>query len=283
MTSALVLELVTRPGAGYRDLYYRWEHEQWEAGKIDLSDAPEAWADLDAADRRHLADAVNWRRVRSELATTALVSFVDATPTEEQQVFLTTQLADEARAGVFLDRVADEVLESTGTDMAGRSDSADETVEPGLLRLLRRSLAEAAEALRSAADPPRELVRAVVGYHLGVVGVLGLTELHALIEGPAATAGLEGIATGLAMMQRDSARHLAFALLFLSEEAEESASSEAFAAALIGSVPAALGVLEALSESAPGLGTAEQLQARARDDLAQWLRAVKLRVPAFAT
>lgn len=280
MTSALVLELVTRPGAGYRDLYYRWEHEQWEAGKIDLEGSAEAWADLDASDRRHLADAVNWRRVRSELATTALVSFVDAAPTEEQQVFLTTQLADEARAGVFLDRVSADVFGASGQDMGARSASAGETVDPELLRLLERSLAEAAVALRRAPQP-EAVVGAVAAYHLGVVGMLGLTELEALLAGPAAVGGSEGVAQGLRMLERDAARHVAFALLFLSDATEEAASRETLAKVLGDTVPAVLGVLGSLAGAAPGMGAAEELQARARDDLARWLRAVKLRVPAF--
>ena len=276
-----MLELVTRAGAGYRDLYYRWEHEQWEAGKIDLSAAVEAWPELDAFPRRHLADAINWRRVRSELATTALVSFVDAAPTEEQQVFLTTQLADEARAGVFLDRVADEVLGATGSDMATRSGSAAETVEPQLSRLLGLSLTEAAADLRAAADPVEALVGAVTGYHLGVVGMLGLTELHGLLDGPAVIEGLEGIAEGLRMMQRDAARHVAFALLLLADP-DGGSSNELLGQALGDAVPAVLGILGSSANAAPGLGSAEHLQERARNDLAQWLRAVKLRVPAFA-
>lgn len=280
MTSALVLELVTRPGAGYRDLYYRWEHEQWEAGKIDLTGSAGAWSGLDASDRRHLADAVNWRRVRSELATTALVAFVDAAPTEEQQVFLTTQLADDARAGVFLDRVSDEVLGASGQDMDGRSASARETVDPALLRLLERSLTEAAATLRDLPGP-EALIGAVAAYHLGVVGMLGLTELEELLEGPAATLGTEGLAAGLRMMQRDAARHVAFGLLFLSDVAGDPASNGALAKALNAAVPEVLGVLASLVAAAPGVGTAEELHARATDELGKWLRAVQLRVPAF--
>ena len=281
MSSPLVLELVTRSGAGYRDLYYRWEHEQWEAGRIDLSEAAEAWANLDAFDRRHFADAVNWRRVRSELATTALVSFVDAAPTEEQQVFLTTQLADEARAGVFLDRVADEVMGTRGSEMSERSASADELVDPQLLGLLQRSLPEAAVTLRTLTDPAVALVGCVAAYHLGIVGMLGLTELQALLEGPASGDPLAGVAEGLRMMQRDAARHVAFALLFLSDPNAEP-PRHALASALGEMAPAVLGVLGSLANAAPGFGPAEQLQERATNDLSQWLRAVKLRVPAFA-
>lgn len=278
--SPSVVELVCREGAGYRDLYYRWEHEQWEAGKISLEEDAAAWPTLDAYARRHLADAVNWRRVRSELATTALVSFVDAAPTEEQQVFLTTQLADEARAGVFLDRVADEVLGASERDMATRSGSAIDTVAAGLLSLLETTLPDATARLRSASDPTTELVGAVAGYHLGVLGLLGTTELAALLDGPADVDAFPGIAEGLAMMQRDATRHVAFALLFLAENAADKGSA-ALEAALNGVVPRALAILGEMASAAPGLGTAEEIQQRGRTELTAWLRAVKLRGPAL--
>ena len=280
MTPSSVVELVSLKGAGYRDLYYRWEHEQWEAGKISLETDAAAWPTVDAYARRHLGDAVNWRRVRSELATTALVSFVDAAPTEEQQVFLTTQLADEARAGVFLDRVADEVLGASGQDMATRSGSAAETVPAELHSLLETTLPGAAARLRAASDPARELIGAVASYHLGVLGLLGLTELRALLEGPAGAPSFSGIAAGLAMMERDAIRHVAFALLFLAEAATEDGGA-ALQGAINEVVPRVLALLGEMTSAAPGLGTAEEIQQRGRTELTAWLRAVKLRVPAL--
>lgn len=277
-----VVKLLEEDRSDYRDLYYRWEQERWEAGAIDLSGAIAAWPDLDGSVRRHLADATHWRRVRSELATTALVAFVDSAPTEEQQVFLTTQLVDEARAGVFLDRVAAEVLGAPGADMAARSGAAGDIVDPELLALLDRSLPEAAAALRAAADPIEPLVSAVAAYHLGVVGMLGLTELWALLEEPAAARGLAGIAEGLRMIERDTTRHVAFALLFLADSTDDARSRRALERSLDNTVPAVVAALASMAEVAPGLGTADELGERATNDVVQWLRAVKLRVPAFA-
>lgn len=279
--SAGVLDLLAAADAGYRDLYYRWEKEQWEAGKIGLSEDAAGWSDLDPIARRRCADAINWRRMRAERATTALVAFVDAAPTEEQQVFLTTQLVDEARGGVFLDRVASEVLEQAGGDMEGRSAAVMESLDPGVEGLLSRTPGETSERLRRSASPRSGLVEAMAAYHLAVVGVLGLTEGDALL-GSEVLRTLPGLHEGLTMMQRDAARHVAFALLFLEEEAGSGAGRRALEEGLASALPGALETLGAAADAAPGAGEADELRLRARADLAAWLKAVKLGVPAFA-
>jgi len=270
MSHSSVVELVTAEGAGYRDLYYRWEREQWEAGKIDLEADADAWQRLDAIERKRIIDAVDWRRVRAERAASALVAFVDAAPTEEQQVFLTTQLVDEARAGVFLDRVAEVVFGAIEGDMEARSGAATAGLDEGMETLLDVALPRASARLRTANDPD-ELVRAIACYHLGVVGALGLTELAALTRQPGAGAGLPGLQEGWTKIVRDATRHVAFALLFLEEAAVTPGSEKALGSGLADALPLAL---EALA--------GEALRERARADLASWLRAVKLGAPAIA-
>lgn len=277
-----VLDLVGREESGYRDLYYRWEHEQWEAGKIDLTPDAGAWDELDPFGRRQLGDCVNWRRMRSELATTALVAFVDAAPTEEQQVFLTTELADEARAGVFLDRVASEVLGAGEKDMAARSAAATRNVDPRVEALLQASLPRAATRLRSAGDPVAELVAAVAGYHLGVVGLFGLTEARSLAARSELAETLPGVLGGLTMIERDSVRHVAFALTFLKDSVTGTARMESLESALNEVLPRAFAAVSSVADAAPGLGTPEELRERARGQLTEWLRAVQLNVPAIA-
>ena len=281
MSHASVVDLVTAEGAGYRDLYYRWEREQWEAGKIDLDADAEAWQRLDAIERRRIVDAVDWRRVKAERATAALVAFVDAAPAEEQQVFLTTQLVDEARAGVFLDRVADIVFGAVEGDMEARSMAATAGLDDGIETLLDVALSQASARLRTGNDTA-ELVRAIACYHLGVVGALGLTELAALARQTGAGTGLPGLKEGWSKIERDATRHVAFALLFLEEVAVTAGHEKALERGLADALPR---VLETLAERAfgpPGLLYAEELGDRARNELATWLRTVNLRVAAIS-
>lgn len=282
MRNADVLDLVRQEESGYRDLYYRWEHEQWEAGKIDLTADAGAWEELDPFGRRQIGDCVNWRRMRSELATTALVAFVDAAPTEEQQVFLTTELADEARAGVLLDRVASEVLGDGEQDMAARSAAATRNVDPRVEALLEASLPGAASRLRSAGDPVAELITAVAGYHLGVVGMFGLIEARSLAARSELAEALPGVLRGLTMIERDSVRHVAFALTFLKDSVTGRSRMASFESALNEVLPRVFAALTSLADAAPGLGTPDELREHARGQLTEWLRAVQLNVPAIA-
>jgi hypothetical protein len=93
---------------------------------------------------------------------------------------------------------------------------------------------------------------------------------------------LPGLREGLTMMQRDAVRHVAFALLFLEDEAGAGPGRKALAAGLGSALPGALEALGAAADAAPGAGVAEDLRLRGRADLAAWLKAVKLGVPAFA-
>lgn len=276
-----VLDLLRGDSSGYRGLYYLWEQEQWEAGKIELGPDAQAWAALDPIGRRRVSLGVDWRRFKAELATTALVSFVDAAPIEEQQVFLTTQLADEARAGVFLDRVATEVFGAPEPEMGERSAGAERALPPDLAALLNASLPAVAARLRASQDAARDLVDGVARYHLCVVGAFGLTELE---HSPAAAGvhGLRGLERGLDLIRRDSTRHAAFAVRFVEETSGSGPANRALETALNATLPMLPESFAALAHAAPGELSAEELHARARDALSAWLRAVNVSLPALA-
>src|SRR5688572_19692030 len=108
----------------YRDLYYRWEREQWEAGAIDLSEDRTAWPLLDANRRARLIDGLTSLRAAGVRATETMGATIDAAPTEEQQVFLTTRLADVARHTVFLDRYFEEVVGAAARSKPAAEDPA---------------------------------------------------------------------------------------------------------------------------------------------------------------
>ncbi|MGH2818742.1 MAG: ribonucleotide-diphosphate reductase subunit beta, partial [Actinomycetota bacterium] len=100
-----VLATIDEEPPSYRDLYYRWERQQWEATAIDLSEDRRQWTEELS---EHLKRSLLWGLasfyVGEQQVTETLVPFVDAAPSEEQQVFLSTQLVDEARHTVFFDR-----------------------------------------------------------------------------------------------------------------------------------------------------------------------------------
>lgn len=203
-----VVALLT--SGGYRDLYYDWEKNQWEAAGLDLSSDVAGWDGLEPLLARRLSDSVTWRAVRARSAITALVPFVDAAPTEEQQVTLTTQLVDEARHLVFFERYLEEVM--------GRVSSDDEWRRldvPGLDRLFEPILSEAAGRIGAGADDA--LVSGVTMYHLGILALLALPDAEDL-RGLLAEAGaLPGLERGLQLETAALSRHVAFGLRFIGD------------------------------------------------------------------
>ena len=263
-----VLALFAEAGEDPRGLYYLWEQQQWEAGKVDLALDAEQWSAIDPATRRLVADSVAWRRLRAEVATTALVPFVDLAPTEEQQVFLTTQLVDEARHLVFFDRVHAEV--------AGRAEDRIEErggiVDDAHLRvLLTEILPRVAADLRAPDAGLVELAAAVVGFHLVILGAFGLTEQRALTRYLTELDVLPGIRCGLELEGRAAHRHVAFGLglvaMLVGRHPEvRVAAEEAFRS----SMPEALAALSSIAERAPAPYLGAGLEDVARAALRRW-------------
>lgn len=268
-----VVELLQAERSDYRGLYYRWEQEQWQAGKVDLAGDGEQWADLDDEVRRPIAAAVAWRHLRARQATTALVPFVDAAPSEEQQVFLTTELVDEARHVVLFDRFATEVM---GEDAANVAARAPDVEDEAMRELLLDVLPETSRRLAAAAQPNLgSLVSAVAVYQLGIVGLVDLTEQRLLAEHLRSQRLLPGLLEALQLTTRDAARHTAFALRLFQEAAasgdgDRSGKEWERLAGLLGRVLQARGV---------GLGGGGAMHEAARSSCAAWFEAVGLEAP----
>ena len=204
----------------YRELYYQWEKGQWEAGAIDLSVDRGQWKGLDPEAR----DAFLWwlsSFYAGEAGVTDhLVPFVDAAPTEEQGVFLTTQLVDQARHTIFFDRFYAEAAEVSGADMEGRVERQAGRLDPAQQRLLDDELPAVAERIRDGYGLAA-LVEGVTLYHLLIEGTLGITGHRYLLDHVTERDILPGLRAGLTAVQRDSIRHVSFGIRFLREAVEK--------------------------------------------------------------
>jgi len=269
-----VLTLVSEANEDPRRLYYLWEQQRWEAGKVDLTSDSAEWTEVDPQLRAAVSDAVAWRRLRAEWATTALVPFVDVAPQEEQQVFLTTQLVDEARHLVFFDRVLGEVIEVGGDTIADRRGLMD---DDSLRLLLDDVLPGSVRELRVGGVDPGPLVRAVTAYHLVTLGALGLTGQRALDRYLSENDALPGIRTGLELEARDARRHVAFALVLLTQTVGRDrllarTSTEAVAVTL----PLVRSALGSAGSVAPTVYAGDDLAEEAESALDRWFAAVGL-------
>ena len=208
---------------GYRALYYRWEQEQWEAGALDLVGDAAQWADLSPELRRSLSWWITALSAGAEETTNALVAFVDAAATEEQGVFLTTQLVDEARRAVFFDRVLADTGADRGVEVERRLERRISELDPSTNKVFFELLPAAAARIRGASGGAQRdaLIEAVTLCQLLIEGTLELSAIRALHRFTHSEGLLPAFRRGLIAVARDSSRHVAFALSFLHEAVGE--------------------------------------------------------------
>lgn len=219
-----VLGIIDREAPDYRGLYYRWERQQWEAGAIDFSEDRRQWQeDFTPELRRSFLWGLSSFYVGEEQVTNTLVPFVDAAPTEEQQVFLTTQLVDEARHTVFFDRFYSEALDEEGTDMKSRLQAQTERLNDGFRTLLLEMLPAASERIRKDLSDMDALVGGVVLYHLVIEATLALTGQRYLLNYTRENDLLPGFRQGFTAVARDESRHVGFGVKFLKEMVDRDA------------------------------------------------------------
>ena len=196
--------------ASYRELYYEWERDQWQAGSIDFAGDASRWSELTPAVRGLLKRGIACSRAAAELSTRLLVPLVDAAPTEEQQVFLTTQLVDAARHVVLFELI-DEVVLSAHSE-PGEDEAAIPSGYRALLQDEIPALMRAVEKDPSDASLFAEAL-ALSNVHLGQRELL---PVERLLQRLAVRERLPGMARGLGAVVRDRERHGRFARIFLS-------------------------------------------------------------------
>jgi ribonucleoside-diphosphate reductase beta chain len=211
-----ILSALDRDPPGYRELYYEWERNQWESTAIDLAEDRAAWERLDDDARGPLLSGFATLYVAAWRATEDLVPFVDAVQVEEQQVFLSTELADEARHTVFMDAVFTQVVQIGEEEMEQRIVAQRDRCPPQPRSLILERIPAAAESLRR--DPAGQdvLIAGLTLRHVELKEAICLPLYREVI--PALDAkGLARAAEGLTLMARDDVRHVLFGRRFLRE------------------------------------------------------------------
>src|ERR1700730_16108561 len=101
----------------YMDLYRRWESQQWSVGELDFSLDREDWLKASDLDRKATLWSHRLFFNGEERVTATLEPCVWAAPTPEIDIFLSTQMDDEARHSVFSDRWWREVVGTDAKDL----------------------------------------------------------------------------------------------------------------------------------------------------------------------
>src|SRR5688500_8948064 len=107
------LDRIVEAAPSYERLFTRWQRQHWSTEDFDFTEDARQWADPDAfteEERRFIRFGFSEFFIAEERVTVELLPFALAAPTNEAQLFLTTQISDEAKHVVFWDRFYREVF-----------------------------------------------------------------------------------------------------------------------------------------------------------------------------
>src|SRR6478672_4308013 len=229
----------------YRELYSLWERQQWAVQDLDFTQDRIDWHERISPEERIARMSglssffVGEQRVEAELGP-----LMRAVPDEDMRIFLSTQIADEARHVVFFDRFYTEVgvLETDG--LADRLEETSAHITDDFFTLFDEVLKGKADRLAVAPDDIECCVEFVTIYHMVIEGMLALTGQHFITDYNEKVGTLPGFVAGFTNVARDEHRHVAFGARFLRDMAREDTRYEgAIQRALVEAGPVAEGVL----------------------------------------
>jgi ribonucleoside-diphosphate reductase beta chain len=229
----------------YRELYQLWERQQWSTQDIDFTQDRIDWHERFSPEERFQrmtglsAFFTGEQRVTDELGP-----IMRACPDEDMRIFLSTQIADEARHVMFFDRFYSEVGVYEADDLRERLEATGEHLNDDFKVLFDEMLHERVDRLAAEPEDLAALVEAVTLYHMVIEGSLALTGQHFIIDYNERMGTLPGFVEGFTNVARDEHRHVAFGARFLRDmAARDDRYAEAIQQTLVEVGPVADGVL----------------------------------------
>ena len=220
----LELDDQNAPTIDYARLYRLWEENNWSVYALDFSQDIRDWRENMTAEQRA---AARWNYSLflqgEEAVARTLAPFVHADLSQEQRVFLTTQIVDEARHHVLFSRFMREVV-GDGHDLASTLAAAQGNLTPSFRRVF-GELDRLTDRLRRQPHNRALLARSILLYHIVVEGLLAHPGQHFMRLSFAERGLLPGFAAGIAHVARDESRHMAFGIQALTELVAESRSN----------------------------------------------------------
>jgi len=199
----------------YRELYYRWERQQWSSQGIDFSSDRKQWEGMTQDEQRLRLFGLSAFFQGEACVTDTLAPYITAMPDEEMRIFLTTQLVDEARHTVFFARFFKEALSLDKGNLEDTLAVVRQNMNAGLRYILIDSLLEVSERIR---QEPQELTHLVVGvtlYHVIIEGMMALAGQRNILDVYRQMDLFPAFRGGFTAVARDESRHVVFGVKFL--------------------------------------------------------------------
>jgi ribonucleoside-diphosphate reductase beta chain len=208
----------------YKQLYELWERQQWRTQDIDFAQDRADWRGFPEEERFQRMYGLSSFFIGEQRVTDELGPMIRAAPTEEMKIFLSTQIADEARHVRFFDRFYAEVGVLESDSLTARLKETASHLNPAFNELFDQMLGSRTRRLGQEPDDQQALVEAVTLYHMVIEGMLALTGQHFIIDYNEREETLPGFVLGFNLIARDEHRHVAFGARFLREKASEDES-----------------------------------------------------------
>src|SRR5688572_23495304 len=229
----------------YRKLYELWERQQWLTQELDFSQDREDWQGFPEEERFQRMYGLSSFFIGEQRVTDELGPIICASPTEDMKIFLSTQIADEARHVRFFDRFYSEVGVLESGDLSSRLDETSTHLNPAFNELFDEMLASRTRRLAENPSDQITLVETITLYHMIIEGMLALTGQHFIIDYNEREGVLPGFVEGFNLIARDEHRHVAFGARFLRDMANEDPKyAEAIQRTIEEALPAADRVLQ---------------------------------------
>ncbi|MGW1680394.1 ribonucleotide-diphosphate reductase subunit beta [Saccharopolyspora sp. NPDC002376] len=203
--------LVAEQGLKPKELYERWERQQWSAVDIPLEqDRHDFDNELRPVYRKIVSESIATFIIGEYTGLDMLGPILTGSPDEQYSLFLGTQIADEARHSHLTFRLGEEVL---GMDPDPKRMLVDSwnIAAPAHREL---SLLEAGIVgdLQQRPLDYGQWLRAVTLFHLITEGVLALVGQRVLVQALRDLDQLDGVKTAFTAMCRDESRHVGFGM-----------------------------------------------------------------------
>ena len=208
----------------YRELYHRWEKQQWSTQDLDFSADRQAWSEVPETSKPVWISGFVVFFQGEVSVTNTLIPYLAAAPTEDQRIFLTTQLVDEARHAVFFDKFFREALMMEGPDIESILVRIRPLIHEAQRQILMEGLVDVAQRIHDEPTNMDYLVEGVTLYHIIAEGTLALAGQRNMLNRNKRFGWYPGFQQGFTAVARDESRHVLFGVKFLRDMVQENAS-----------------------------------------------------------
>ena len=205
----------------YGELYALWERKNWRVHELDFSLDREQWVTTPTEAQENTAWSLGSFYIGEERVTADLAPFLLAAPTGEVEVFLATQLVDEARHAALFDRFGAEVMALDSDDLRGRMRELEAMMMPPWFETFDDGLRDVANRIKARPDDFELFVEGITTYHLVIEGVLATTGQRMILKYLEDHGLYPGFQRGFSLVEQDEHRHIAFGVRFLRDAVQE--------------------------------------------------------------